>query len=329
MYATGSKKMLNMLILEILEKYSDENHHLTQQKIIAQMELDYGMGCDRRSVRSNIESLKEMGYDIGKDNKGYYLLSREFQVEELRLLIDSVLSNKGISSAQAGRLIETLINQGNNYFNPNVKHIANLPAMRHTDNTVVMKNIEVLNEAIENKRQVKFTYNRYDTEFKLVPRREKPYIVSPYQLVVCNGWYYLICNTENHNNVSHYRIDKMKSVEILNEPAKDKKLVDDFANGYNLPKHMAEHIYMFSGDAIEVKFQTGKYLMDQLVDWFGRDFSVKLLNHDDMLVTVKCNENAIKYWILQYIEHIEVLAPASLRQEVGRILKENAKIYDN
>jgi hypothetical protein len=69
--------------------------------------------------------------------------------------------------------------------------------------------------------------------------------------------------------------------------------------------------------------------MDQLVDWFGRDFSVKLLNDDDMLVTVKCNENAIKYWILQYIEHIEVLTPASLRQEVGRILKENAKIYDN
>ncbi len=327
MYATGNKKMLNMLILEILEEYTDENHRLTQPEMIQLLEKNYGMTCDRRSVRANIDLLKELGYEIAAD-KGYYLLERDFDDAELRLLIDSVLSSKGVSQNQATRLIKKLVKRGNRYFHAKVKHIANLPEMRHSDNTVVMKNVEMLNDAIEKKRQVKFIYNGYNTSFKLVPKRDEPYVVNPYQMVVCNGWYYLICNTENHDNVSHYRIDKMTAVEIVDKPAKDKRLVDDFANGYSLPKHMAEHIYMFGGSTIEVKFQTGKYLMDQLVDWFGRDFSVRLLNDEDMLVTVKCNESAIKYWALQYMEHVEILAPAGLRQEIAKVLKDSLQSYE-
>lgn len=326
MYATGNKKMLNMLILEILKDYTDDNHRLTQQEMIQLLEKNYGMTCDRRSVRANIDSLKELGYEIATD-KGYYLLERDFDDEELRLLIDSVLSSKGISQSQAKRLIKKLVKQGNRYFHAKVKHIANLPEMRHSDNTMVMKNVEVLNDAIEKKRQVEFIYNGYNTSFKLVPKRKKPYIVNPYQMVVCNGWYYLIGNTEPYDNVSHYRIDKMKKVTIVDKPAKDKSLVDEFVHGYNLPRHMAEHIYMFGGNTIEVQFQTGKYLMDQLVDWFGKDFSVKPLNNEDMLVTVKCNEYAIKYWALQYIEHIEVLKPVDFRQQISHILKDRWQVH--
>lgn len=327
MYATGNKKMLNMLILEILKEYTDENHRLTQLEMIQLLEKNYGMTCDRRSVRANIDSLKELGYEIAAD-KGYYLLERDFDDAELRLLIDSVLSAKGVSQSQAKRLIKKLVKQGNRYFQAKVKHIANLPEMRHSDNTVVMKNVEVLNDAIEKKRQVEFIYNGYNTSFKLVPKRKQPYIVNPYQMVVCNGWYYLIANTEPHDNVSHYRIDKMKKLAIVDKPAKDKSLVKEFIHGYNLPKHMAEHIYMFSGDTIEVQFLTGKYLMDQLVDWFGKDFSVKPLNNKDMQVTVKCNEQAIKYWVLQYIEHIEVLVPAAFRQEIHNVLKDSLRHYE-
>ena len=327
MYATGNKKMLNMLILEILKDYTNDNHRLTQQDIIQLLEKNYGMTCDRRSVKANIDSLKELGYDIAT-YKGYCLLGREFADEELRLLIDSVLSSKFVSKEQARRLVGKLVKQGNRYFHAKVRHIANLPELRHSDNKLVMFNIDVLNDAIEKKRQVKFIYNAYNTSFKLVPKRDEPYVVNPYQMVVCNGWYYLIGNTEPHDNVSHYRIDKMKKVAIVDKPAKDKSLVVDFARGYNLPRHMAEHIYMFGGDTIEVQFQTGKYLMDQLVDWFGKDFSVKTLSNGEMLVTVKCNESAIKYWALQYIEHIEVVAPVSFRQEIHSILKNSLRFYE-
>ncbi len=326
MYATGNKKMLNMLILEILKDYTDDNHRLTQQDIIQLLEKNYGMTCDRRSVKANIDSLKELGYDIAT-YKGYCLLGREFADEELRLLIDSVLSSKFVSKEQARRLVGKLVKQGNRYFHAKVRHIANLPELRHSDNKLVMFNIDVLNDAIEKKRQVKFIYNAYNTSFKLVPKRKEPYIVSPYQMVICNGWYYLLCNTDKHDNVSHYRIDKMKDVKILDKPVKDKSLVDDFANGYNLPKHMAEHIYMFGGDSIEFKFRTKKDLMDQLVDWFGKDFSVELLNAVDMLVTVKCNVGAMKYWTLQYIEHIEILEPAFFRDKICTVLKDRLPVY--
>ena len=96
MYATGNKKMLNMLILDILKEYSDSEHRLTQQDIIRLLRTDYGMECDRRSVKSNVLSLIELGYDISMEN-GYYLDEREFENAELRLLIDSVLSSRVIS----------------------------------------------------------------------------------------------------------------------------------------------------------------------------------------------------------------------------------------
>ncbi|WP_075442900.1 helix-turn-helix transcriptional regulator [Selenomonas ruminantium] len=326
MYATGNKKMLNMLILDILKDYSDENHRLTQQEIIQLLDKIYGMTCDRRSVKANIESLKELGYDIAT-NRGCYLMERDFEDAELRLLIDSVLCSRGLSKNQAKRLIEKLVKFGNRYFQPKVKHIAKLSEMRHSDNTRVMQNIDMLNDAIEHETKVQFTYNRYNTSFRLVPKRKKPYIVSPYQMVVCNGWYYLICNTENHDNISHYRIDKMAAMQILDKPIKAKREIADFAiGGYNLPKHMAEHIYMFGGDSIEVKFLTEKSMMDQLVDWFGKAFSVKSVGPDEILVTVKCNENAIRYWALQYVEYVDIVEPVWLKTDIENILKKKLGI---
>ena len=116
MYATGNKKMLNMLILEILREYSDDDHHLTQQDIIRLLKKNYDMTCDRRSVKSNILSLKELGYEISMQD-GYFLVEREFENAELRMLIDSVLFSKTISQSQAKRLIGKLKRFGNRYFN--------------------------------------------------------------------------------------------------------------------------------------------------------------------------------------------------------------------
>ena len=105
MYASGNnKKVLIILILEALRKYSDAEHPLTQQAILKKLK-EYGMDCDRRSVKSNVQYLKDMGYDISMDD-GYRLLSREFDDAELRILIDSVLFSKSISRKQAKEMVE-------------------------------------------------------------------------------------------------------------------------------------------------------------------------------------------------------------------------------
>ena len=315
MYATGNKKMLNMLILEVLRMYSDDEHALTQQEIIKLLDKNYGMACDRRSVKNNILSLKEMGYDISMD-KGYQLVSRDFDDAELRILIDSVLFSKSISTRQAKGLIEKLRKLGSTYFNKKVTHVSNLPELNRTINKQAMYALDTINDAISQKRQIGFIYNDVGTDFKLHPRSEREYVVNPYQIVANNGRFYLISNSDGHENVSHYRIDKMTNVRMLDSKARPMKEIPELSNGLNLPKHMAEHMYMFSGDSINVKLETYSYMMSQLVDWFGTDFSIMKEQEGIIHVRLKCNEAAMRFWALQYGPYVEVLEPERLRNTI-------------
>lgn len=315
MYATGNKKMLNMLILEILQKYSDEDHTLTQQEIIRLLDKNYGMECDRRSVKSNVLSLREMGYDISME-KGYRLMSREFDDSELRILIDSVLFSKSISTKQAKGLIEKLRGMASNYFNAKVSHVSNLPDLPRTANKQAMYALDVINDAISEHRKICFIYNDVGTDFKFHPRREEPYVVNPYQIVANNGRFYIISNYDKYDNVSHFRVDKMTDVKMLDEKAKPMKDVPELKDGLNLPRHMAEHLYMFSGPSIPIKIETTEDMMSELVDWFGSDFTVQKIGDDKIRVRVVCNENAMRYWALQYGPWVEIMEPASLREQI-------------
>ena len=321
MFATGNKKMLNMLILDILEQYSDEDHHLTQQEIIRHLRAQYGMECDRRSVKNNIDSLKELGFDIVTNNKGAFLAGRKFDNAELRLLIDSVLFNKGISQKRARELIDKLKEFGGRHFSAKVKHVCNLPELQHTDNKQTMYALDALNDAIDKKKKVSFVYNTYGTDLQLHPKRKELYIVNPYQIVANNGRYYLIGNYDKYDNVAHFRIDRMTNVCMMDERRKPVSQVTDFKNGFSLPKHMAEHIYMFSGKTVTVRMVAKKHLMDELVDWFGKDFKIRREFEDEMLVDVKCNKSAMKFWALQYGPYVEVLEPADLREEIKESVK--------
>ena len=108
----------------------------------------------------------------------------------------------------------------------------------------------------------------------------------------------------------------MTEVRIIDEKIKPMKQVKGLENGLNLPKHMAEHIYMFSGESVNIKFKTADYMMDDLVDWFGNDIRVTKQKDDQIVVRLNCNENAMRYWALQYGPYVEVLEPKSLRAQI-------------
>lgn len=327
MYATGNKKMLNMLILEILEEYSDANHHLTQQEILRLLRLNYDMECDRRSVKTNVLSLKELGYEISmEDGDGYYLVSRDFEDAELRMLIDSVLFSSNLTQTQAKNLIEKLKKQSNRYFSAKVSHVSNLPELHHGDNKQLMYVLDTINDAISEKKKISFVYNNYGTDFKLHSRRSEPYIVNPYQMVANKGRYYLICNYDKYDDISHFRLDKMTQVKILDEPVKPMKQVHGLEQGLNLPKHMAEHIYMFSGQSVRVKLRTDSDTVSELIDWFGKDFRITEESDGKILVSLLINEQAMFYWALQYGPYVEVLEPESLRSKLrDAVAKMNEK----
>ena len=323
-----TKKMLNILILDILRKYSDEEHHLTQQEIIRKLKSEYGVeNTDRRTVRDNVQSLVDMGYGIENEgDDGYYMYGREFDDAELRLLIDSVLFSKTISDTAAKRLIGKLKSFGNIYFDAKVSHVKPTPVLNRTDNKSVLYNVSAINEAMDQKKKISFRYNRYGTDFKMHDQG-KQYIMNPYQMVASNGRYYLLGNIDKYDNVTYYRIDKMSRVEILDEKIKAQEEVNGIDGHLNLPKHMTEHIYMLYGDSVMANIKTDVGMMDTLVDWFGKDFRIIENRDDEIVISVKCNERALFYWALQYGPHVEVLAPERLRNKLSNAVEEMAKKY--
>ena len=198
------KKMLIINILDILKRYSDEEHRLSQKDIIKILETEYGMKADRKAVKRNLMNLMEFGYDIefsefvrinksGEEETIYtdWYLVRDFSDAELRLLIDGLLFSKHIPYSQCKELIEKLKGLSNIYFSTKVKHICNLPE-NMPSNKQLFLTIEVLDEAISKGYQVTFTYNEFGTDKKLHPRENsegevREYIINPYQIVATNG----------------------------------------------------------------------------------------------------------------------------------------------
>ena len=329
MYGTANKKMLNMLILDILKRYSDEEHHLTQQEVMKLLKREYGMECDRRSVKNNVEYLNELGYEIPYDD-GYWLVTREFEDAELRVLIDSVLSSKSITNKQAKELISKLEKMSSRYFEPKVSHVCAAETTARTDNKQVLYTVSALNDAIEQKKKVHFKHGRYGTDMEL-HKRKADYIINPYQMIVANSRYYLLGNVDKYDDISYYRIDKILDLEILDERRKPQEQVKGLEHGLDLPKHMAEHVYMYCGPSSPIKLRCTKSTIDSLVDWFGKDIRILEQNddRDEITVRIHCNENAMFYGALQYGAYVEVLEPKELRKDISKAVHEMCEKYDD
>lgn len=325
----GPRKMLNMLILRILQMESDEKHPLLQKEIMNQLEEKYSVECDRRSVTNNIRSLRELGYDIDViRGKGCYLRTRELTESEIRLLIDSIFASPSLSDEEAHKLALKLAGFGNKYFKSHVSYIHTVSKKKHTDNKNVMDSIAKLDEAIARGKKVSFRYLRYGLDLKMHPCRDERYVVSPYQMINNRGKYYLIGNYEPYTTLSNYRIDRMTDVKILPDPRKPQKEVEGLEAGLNLEQYLSEHVYMFSGKSTYISFKTRDWMMDALMDSFGRIFHVKLLEGDEIEVSLTCNPDAFFYWAMQYGQYVEVLYPENLRTRILDACRDMVKKYE-
>ncbi len=349
MYTKQPKKLLIINILDILRKYSDEYHRLSQKDIVEILEKEYDMTADRKAVRRNILSLIDFGYEIeytesvrmvhdvktGKSKENYiytdFYLVRDFTDSELRLLIDSLLFSKHIPHKQCKELVGKLSGLSNKYFEYHIKHIRTIP-----DNLPqagqLFYTIEILDEAISKGRKVVFAYNSYGTDKKLHPRLnndggKREYLVNPYQIAATNGRYYLIGNYDKFNDVSHYRLDRITDIKIVDEVAKPAKKVRGLENGIDLPRHMAEHVYMFSGNSETVSFRLKKYILNDVIDWFGTDVSFFDETTEEVTAKVRVNINAMRRWALQYALHARILSPQSLAEQVKEDIRAAAENY--
>lgn len=349
MYTIPPKKMLIIHILDVLKKYSDEDHRLSQREILDILKNEYNMTADRKAVKRNLMNLMDYGYPIeysesirmmpnpktGEPEENYILsdfyLDRTFTDGELRLLIDSLLFSKHIPYSQCKELIEKLEGLSNRYFQAHIKHIRTMPDVA-PQNKQIFYTIEILDEAITKGRQIAFTYNSFGTDLKLHPRKcqdgtVRTYIINPYQIAAANGRYYLICNYDKYDNVANYRVDRITDIRLLDTPRKPIKQVKGLENGFDLPKHMAEHIYMFTGDSAAVTFQFNKYLLNDVVDWFGNDIVFLEEIPDEVTAKVRVNIMAMRRWAMQYALHVKILSPQFLADAVKQDLQEALNRY--
>ena len=344
MYTAQPKKLLIMNLLAIMRKYSDYDHRLSQRDIIELLESEFGMKVERKAVKRNLMNLIDAGYPLayseslrrgrgGEDEIIYsdWYLEREFTDAELRLLVDSLLFSKHIPYSQCRELIEKIEGLSNQYFKSKVRHICNLPEDL-PENKQLFLTVEILDEAIGKHRQVEFQYCDYGADKQYHPRlnaegKPRIYVVNPYQMVATNGRYYLIGNYDKYDNVSHYRVDRISNIRISENPAKPQNKIKGLEHGLNLPRHMAEHIYMFSGESARVSMRIKKYIIGEVIDWFGRDVRFSDETEEEVIAYVSVNLGAMRYWALQYASHVTVLSPQSLVDTVKADLIEAAERY--
>lgn len=344
------KKLLIMNILDILRKYTDEDHRLSQREIADILKTEYDMTADRKAVKRNLMDLVEFGYEIEyseairmtpnpktgelEENtilSDFYLV-RDFTDGELRLLVDSLLFSKHVPYSQCKALVEKLEGLSNIYFKARVRHIARMPEDQ-ADNRQIFLNIELLDEAISKKRKVSFKYTEYGTDKKRHTKTradgsEREYIISPYQMAAKEGKYYLICNYDKYDDISNYRLDRIIDLKILDEPAKPFETLQ-WANGQtlDLAEYMKEHVYMYSSGNTRAKLRISRPMVSDVIELFGKDVIFSDEDETGVTVSVFANEMSVEQFAKSYAPDVVILEPQGLRDRVKKSFERSLKFY--
>lgn len=350
MPADSGKKIIILYILNILKKYTDVNHTMTQQQIADKLLSEYGMEVNRATVKRNISDLIDAEYEIGyrpvtrtfvnkqtgeqEENTIYTDLyyEHEFTESELHMLIDGLLFSRSVPASPRKKLIEKLGDLSSSYFGQRMRNVTSV-SQDSPQNPQLFYNIEVLDEAIADGKQVEITYGYYGTDLKLHANLNddgtlKKQLLNPYRLVATEGRYYLICNKDNYDTAANYRIDRIMSIRKLDTPSKPRNRVAGLENGLKLQEYISQHVGMFSGQPERVEFTVPEKHVSLVVDFFGKQ--VSFFNKGDG--TVSCNvvasREAMKHWAAQFSTIVRVVSPESLVEEIREEIRKAADNYD-
>ena len=322
------KKLALLRIWQILQKHSDYDHPLTQEEIIKYLENDYGIEMERKAVGKNIADLRDAGIDIGSRRAGSYINSREFEDSELKLMIDGVLQSKHITARHSKDLIEKLCGLSNKYFRSHVKNVYSVNDWSKTENQALFYNIDVVDEAIATGKQVQYDYNKYGVDAKL--HKSSFQRVSPYQLILHNQRYYLMGYSDYWGNMTFHRLDRISNMRLYDKPATPITSVKGYENGIDFKQIASTMPYMYTDTPERIEFIADEFIVDQIVDWFGKDIRMSVLPDNDKKVKVElvASPNAMEHWALQYLNYVEVTKPESLRGRIKESLKKATEIYE-
>lgn len=317
---TGSQRLKLLYLRDIFLKYTNENDSLTRNQI-TDLLSDLGISEGRKAFAEDIEALQNYGMDIHATNgrtASYQLITRDFELAELKLLADAVSSAKLLSDSQSATLLKKLSALCSEKEAGQLKRTVYVSGRtRQNSNKAVLYNVDTIQRAISTspKKKISFRYFEYDMR-KNKKYRDKARIVTPYALVWDNDHYYLIAWNDHRETYSNFRVDRMESVEIIDQPAR--KPDADF----DLEDYILTHVSMFSGDETEVVLRCDKAVVNAVLDRFG--MGVRLIPAEDgesfsVHAPVVAKEPFFA-WVFQFGGKVQITGPEQVRSEYRAML---------
>ena len=271
----GDKQKLKMLYLvKIFSEETDDDHYLTMPEIIKKL-ADYGVNADRKTIYQDIAELKDFGFDILTEQDGrnyyYYLGSRDFELAELKLLVDAVQSSRFITDKKSKELIGKLEGLVSDHQGKQLHRQVIIAGRVKTVNENIYYSVDTIHQAIGDDRQIRFHYSDWNLEKKLEPRYEGMwYQLSPWALMWDDEKYYLVGYDAKHDTIIHYRVDKMTDIGLLEDKREGKEAFREF----NIAHYTNTLFGMYAGDETRVTLEGANYMVGVVIDRFGKDIMI-------------------------------------------------------
>ena len=323
---SDNQKLKIFYILDYLQKNSHQDHPVRAAELLSMLERQHNIVCDRKTVYSDIAALQDYGVDIvsipGKYG-GYYIASRNFEIPELKLLIDAVQSSRFLTEKKSRELIEKLCNQCSIYDARLMRRDVLVSGRVKSMNETIYYNVDAIQDAIADNRQITFRYFDFGLDGKR-KYREKDYQASPYGLCQDNENCYLMAHSPRHG-VTSYRVDRMTDITQLS----DARTPCPELTGKALVEHANRLFQMNSGEQTTVKLRFHRSLTNVVIDRFGRDTMLIPDGEEHFVFTVNVAVSPMFLsWVIGFGTKAKILHPQSVVEACRTMCLEAMAQYD-
>ena len=329
MARSSFQKLKIVYVMDFLMHNSDENHPVSVAQIIAHLEAK-GISAERKSIYDDIECLRDYGMDIvhtgsGRNN-GYYVASRDFELPELKLLVDSVQSSKFITHKKTISLIKKIESLAGVHEAQQLNRQVFVKNRIKTMNESIYYNVDEIHRAIAENQEIRFHYFEYTVSKEKRLRRDGQwYVLSPYALSWDDENYYLVGYDEETEKLKHFRVDKMLDIELTGRVRNGKEIYEAFDMGEYAKKVFG----MFSGSQESVKLRFDVSLVGSVIDRLGRDTIIIPEGENSFVVWTDVIISPRFYaWVFGFGDKAKILEPAAAVEGMKEHIKNVLTVYE-
>lgn len=316
-----NQKLKLLYLMQILLQRTDENHPMTVAEMISALAAN-DISAERKSIYDDLETLRLFGLDVvqvkGK-NTVYYIGSRDFELPELKLLVDSVQSSKFITEKKTFSLIKKIENLASAYDAQLLQRQVYVRGRVKSMNESVYYNVDEISNAINADRVIRFQYFEYTVTKERRFRKDGAlYEVSPFALMWDDENYYLLAWDDSAQMLKHYRVDKMTGISMTDSKRKGK----DAFEKIDMSSYSGHVFGMFTGTEQSVKLKFASHLVGAVIDRFGKDVMIFPQGNDHFTVSIPVAVSPQFFaWVFGFGDEVEILSPASVREEMKKRLQ--------